>query len=357
MARMWKNLLLLAGALVLVALLLEGGSRILRLYQPPESAAPIAIVPAQEDATPPPAPVYGPNEGNLDSIHAPDQWVWWRVKPNLENYHVHIAWNAAHDFTLSTDANGFRATGEVQAAPVRRVLVVGDSTAFGVGVDDADTWPAQLEAILNAQHGVGVEVVNAGVPGFSTFQALRMAEKWAANPRPDVVVVCAGFNDSANIPKGELPDLQRAARNERDYAQGQQSAFLSLLSQAVAAAQQSGEGAERPRLLAEELQETLSTAEQHYREQGIPLIWIHWPTQAEAVHGAPLGGAGYPAVLLAHCEGEGLRCVDLMPRFKAMGAEAFYDFVHATAAGNRAAAEEIAAALADVIPREPPDVH
>ena len=51
------------------------------------------------------------------------------------------------------------------ATGATRMAVLGDSIAFGWGVEDGETYPARLEAILNARGPGRVEVVNAGFPG------------------------------------------------------------------------------------------------------------------------------------------------------------------------------------------------
>ena len=329
----WKNLLLLAAALLFGLLLLEGGARVISWTRGEQGGIlPIAFVPAQGGPVNPVS--TGPNSGDLHTIHAPDPWVWWRVKPNLSGYQVNLGWAGAKGFTLSTDAQGFRATGALRPA-AKRVLVVGDSTAFGVGVDDADTWPAQLATLLDA------EVLNAGVPGHSTFQALRMAEKYGMDPKPELVMVCAGFNDSSITPSGELPDLARALKNEGEYGAGQPASyFVDLLNKAVTGAGAMTNAEQRPRLTPEEYKETLITAEASFKARGIPLVWVRWPTQDEVERALPASG-GYPQVLLEHSAQPGVQCVDLMPTFKALQPSPYYDFVHVTKAGNAAAAQAI----------------
>ena len=55
------------------------------------------------------------------------------------------------------------------------MALLGDSTVFGWGVDDGQTVADGLAAALP-----GVEVLNAGQPGYSTVQAARLLEVVAA---------------------------------------------------------------------------------------------------------------------------------------------------------------------------------
>lgn len=71
---------------------------------------------------------------------------------------------------------------------VRRLLVVGDSIAYGLGVAPEETLAARLERRL----GAGWEVLNAGVPGWSILQeAAWFVERGVAlEPAGVVLVVC-----------------------------------------------------------------------------------------------------------------------------------------------------------------------
>ena len=72
--------------------------------------------------------------------------------------------------SVTIDADGLRENG--RARPTGKpVLVLGDSFAFGDEVDDADTWPAQLEARL------GRPVLNGGVFGYGLDQMVLRGEQ------------------------------------------------------------------------------------------------------------------------------------------------------------------------------------
>ena len=76
-----------------------------------------------------------------------------------------------HDFLMTTNPDGLRSTLNENKNPNRfRIAILGDSTLFGWGVDDMDSFPAQLEAFLSASFP-SVEVLNAAQPGHSSTQA------------------------------------------------------------------------------------------------------------------------------------------------------------------------------------------
>jgi lysophospholipase L1-like esterase len=100
---------------------------------------------------------------------------------------------------VAIDQSGYRGPDRqagAEAGPVYRVLCIGDAITYGWGTDQADVFPRRLEAILGEGYpGTTIEVINAGVPGWSWLQGLRFLEHEGLALRPDVVVVGLGTND------------------------------------------------------------------------------------------------------------------------------------------------------------------
>ncbi|HUY32757.1 MAG TPA: GDSL-type esterase/lipase family protein [Pirellulales bacterium] len=88
-----------------------------------------------------------------------------------------------------------------KARGVVRVAIVGESSAFGYLVDDADVAARRLEANLRAR-GLEVEVLNAGVPGYNLFHSTVRYREVVAPLAPDVVLVYLGWNDLAYVVRG-----------------------------------------------------------------------------------------------------------------------------------------------------------
>ncbi len=112
-------------------------------------------------------------------------------------------------FTITIGEHGTRRNGDSASYPPRPVtLVVGDSFAFGDGVDDRDSWPAILEQLT------GQRVINGAVPGFGLDQAVLRAEQLAPLYDPSVIIV--GF-----IPHDVL-------RCEMSYWSGQAKPYFEI---------------------------------------------------------------------------------------------------------------------------------
>jgi lysophospholipase L1-like esterase len=71
------------------------------------------------------------------------------------------------------------------------VLIVGDSVAFGVGVDDGSTAASRLQRLL----GDGFRVVNGGVGGYSGRQCVKQAAKLARGEAFHSLIYIACQND------------------------------------------------------------------------------------------------------------------------------------------------------------------
>jgi hypothetical protein len=77
---------------------------------------------------------------------------------------------------------------------VLRIMIFGDSMVVGRDLPQSEIYTSQLEAILR-ERGIRAEVINAGVLGYSTDQALLLMERWLPVYRPDITAYGATLND------------------------------------------------------------------------------------------------------------------------------------------------------------------
>ncbi len=82
-----------------------------------------------------------------------------------------------------------------KSAGVQRILLLGDSYAFGLGVGEDATIAAQLQDRLQPGHQ-GLQVLNMGVPGYHTGQQLRALQQQGFDLQPDLVILVYYANDN-----------------------------------------------------------------------------------------------------------------------------------------------------------------
>jgi lysophospholipase L1-like esterase len=96
----------------------------------------------------------------------------------------------------------------------RRILFLGDSWTFGIGLDLAESYPAQVEALLQGREPSRRWVaLNAGIPGANVFTVVEWFAWIAPLYRPHVAVFTVGEADDI------LPDLNTELRR-RERAPG-----------------------------------------------------------------------------------------------------------------------------------------
>ena len=127
------------------------------------------------------------------------------VSSGLLAYELRSNWTSVHDsaefeVTVRTNALGLR--GRRVSSPkdegTYRIVMLGDSFVFGFGVEDDETLAAQLEATLGTRHE-GIEVLNAGVPGWSTDQYYLFLRTRLDEITPDLVMLGLLDNDPGDL--------------------------------------------------------------------------------------------------------------------------------------------------------------
>ncbi|MHB8880871.1 MAG: SGNH/GDSL hydrolase family protein [Thermodesulfovibrionales bacterium] len=93
---------------------------------------------------------------------------------------------------------------------VRRILILGDSVAFGWGVREEATFPALLQQRLR-DAAKKVEVISAGVSSWNTRTEFEFLKKRGIFYRPDAIILVIVYNDilpkstgHTKVPKDKL---------------------------------------------------------------------------------------------------------------------------------------------------------
>ena len=156
------------------------------------------------------------------------------------------------------DARGFRAGTSQPTGAAPRLLALGDSFTFGMGVHDDETWPAQVERDLRGRTSTPFTVINAGTISYGVFQEADLLRERGLDVRPTTVVHALYWNDFMNAAApgpGEAAPVTpegyfvwdgleaRAGLRGRLKALASQSTLLFSLRQALATATAAHDGA------------------------------------------------------------------------------------------------------------------
>ncbi len=100
---------------------------------------------------------------------------------------------------MSHNSLGFRGKEFSRSKPdsLFRIVALGGSTTYTAAVNDDElTFTAQLEKILKVEYGYQkVEVINAGVPGYNSWESLINLQFRVLDIYPDLILVYHGTND------------------------------------------------------------------------------------------------------------------------------------------------------------------
>ena len=114
-----------------------------------------------------------------------DSVLGWVFPPSAQGPYR----SGRHPTDVHTNELGIRSRSIDSGAQSVRVLVLGDSYAFGWGVPEEDAFPRQLESMMRGRfRSVPIEVINAGVPGYGLYQQHAMLLRVLSVTEIDIVV-------------------------------------------------------------------------------------------------------------------------------------------------------------------------
>lgn len=112
----------------------------------------------------------------------------WRMKSGAEFIHK--------NHYICLNSHGLREREFNSYKHGHRVLCLGGSTTFGWGVSTEETFSKVLESKLRECYGKeSFEVINAGIPGFTSIQGLKLLENNYELFNPDWIVFSFTYND------------------------------------------------------------------------------------------------------------------------------------------------------------------
>jgi lysophospholipase L1-like esterase len=266
------------------------------------------------------------------------------------------------------NALGYRDLERVQPKPagVRRLVCLGDSFTWGVGILFDDAWPQRVERTLTRTRGERWEAVNLAEPGMNAVEQVRRLESEGLGYGPDVVVLAWVLNDSEDEDAAEARRARDWAEDERRQptlvdALASRSALVRLLRTRVRATIENRSRTAGYRSMYADgyagwvaARQALSAMGGMCRARGVPFVVVIFPLFAN-----PLD-ARYPFAELhakvAQAAGEaGATVVDLLPHYRTLDwrllvVDGTAD-EHPNEIAHRIAAQAIVKAVAEVVPR------
>lgn len=112
--------------------------------------------------------------------------LFWRLRPGQT-----VTSRFFEGKTYRINEQGLRGPEIPPVKNEKRILLMGNSCMFGWGVSGEQSTAGRLGQRLDS----GFLVINAGVPGYSSLQGLRLLERDLVLLRPDYVVAMYGWND------------------------------------------------------------------------------------------------------------------------------------------------------------------
>ena len=150
------------------------------------------------------------------ALYRPHPTLFWTLRPYFNGpvYHATSAYDdplpsEKRSFNVSTNAWGIRG-GQIKQKKGDnqwRMLCLGDEMTFGYGVQDHQTYEMQLQKHMrNARRDQHLQVINAGCPGWSSYQAREWTRLYGRYFKPDFYILGFGYADTC---PEDMTDLDR----------------------------------------------------------------------------------------------------------------------------------------------------
>jgi lysophospholipase L1-like esterase len=227
-----------------------------------------------------------------------------------------------------------------------RIGCFGDSITFGYGVNDDETYPVELGRSLP-----GVEVINAGVTGYSSYQALGLARRLLPELRPSVATLLIGWNDGNHRPVGDEEYARRIravakvdARLDHLYIY-RALKNIYLRTKMLQGLSRTKGTPKRRRVSVEEYEANLEAFVKECQGQAVRPVFIGLPHRVKA--GEALTDRTYPDALAETAARLRIPLLGVGPLAANVGENDrfFLDSLHLTPEGNRILATLLAAQL------------
>ncbi|HWP45625.1 MAG TPA: GDSL-type esterase/lipase family protein [Candidatus Limnocylindrales bacterium] len=216
-------------------------------------------------------------------------YVHYKMKPRVSAYVTNtvnrIELEKGIKVFMKSNSEGFR-TEEIpihKEKNVYRIVLLGDSSTFGWGVNQDERFSRFLEDKLNSvQNSTRYEIINLGIPGYTTDHGMAAFQHYALKYSPDMMILSFGANDGKPVPQRAkkflklnpwMEDLQGFLRNFSTYKL-MRKILLSFYNPFDALHSQNPKGPVEPFVTFLEYQKNLEYLIDTGREKGIETVLL-----------------------------------------------------------------------------------
>lgn len=266
--------------------------------------------------------------------------LFWEVSPNLMDINMGPA-------KVLTNSHGFRSPEISLKKPEGqyRVIVLGDSSAFGHFVGNDQTFGAVLEKMLRIRHpGRDVRFINGAVLGYTSYQAATFMKERGWKFSPDLIII--GFNndpqlewkqDVERVPHPVILPIFRLLYKSNIYLSLKKFMLNQRMKKDHSFALQPGSRQQKNRVSPEQMKDNLTYLLNEGKKHNTKIIFISMPLQSVS-HDI----RNYRRIMKELANNGEHPFLDLLDDWKKYPAhEVFLDVMHPTVKGHRIIAEDL----------------
>lgn len=218
-------------------------------------------------------------ELNYPEFFRRDHNLFWKFRPNQV---IRSNFIVEGEYRINFFGLRNKEFSEKKPEGVLRIICLGNSNTFGWKQKEEDAYPQQLQKLFDANRPeLKLEVINAGITGYSSYQGKIFLREKILKLQPDLVTVNYGWNDllpakfgiqdkEQKLPPQWVLDIQNLFSRTTLY-----QVLKSLWVGSFAKREGIKKGAARVSL--PDFQQNLIEIERTCRENGVPVVFLTNP--------------------------------------------------------------------------------
>ena len=273
-------------------------------------------------------------------MNRPHPTLFWEVSPNIMTVRMGPG-------KVLSNSHGFRSPEITIKKPEGqyRVMILGDSSAFGHFVNNDQTFGAVLVKMLRQKYpGKDIRLINAAVLGYTTYQGATFMKERGWKYSPDLIII--SFNDDPQIewkqdvervPSAAVLPVFRILYKSNIYLALKKHMLNERMKKDHSFAIQPGRIQEKNRVSPNQLKTNMAYMLDGAKKRNAQAIVISMPLQS-----APYDIRSYREIMKESAISRGYYFLDLLDNWQKYPAhEVFLDIMHPTVKGHKIIAEDL----------------